>query len=185
MREYKVPTLDYEAVAALDDEAKQAALDAYRAEVAAFGESLATDARADEETKRALDAAKYDAAKYKMASDKHYDGFAEHLGEIEQILAETPALASMPDEDRLRTAYYIARGKQPTAAPSAEALVAALEKNPDALRLVEAHIVEKLGAIDPPALLATAGNVSFPASVKEKPKTIDEASSMARAAFGI
>lgn len=38
MREYKVPTLDYEAVAALDDEAKQAALDAYRAEVAAFGE---------------------------------------------------------------------------------------------------------------------------------------------------
>ena len=185
MREYKIPTLDYEAVAALDPDARKEALDAYHAEVAALNESLAADARDGEETRRALDAAKYDAAKYKMASDKHYDGFAEHLGEIEQILAETPALASMPDEDRLRTAYYIARGKQPAAAPSAEALADALEKNPDALRLIEARLIEKLGAGDPPPLSATAGSASFPASIKEKPKTIDEASSMARAAFGL
>lgn len=185
MREYTIPTLDYEAVAALDDEARQAALDAYRAEVAAFGEALIADARTDEETRRALGAAKYDAAKYRLASDRQYDGFAEHLVEIEQIIAETPALSSMPDEDKLRTAYYIARGKQPTAAPSAEALADALEQNPDALRIVEARLIERLGATDTPALFATAGSASLPASVKEKPKTIEEASSLARAAFGI
>lgn len=95
MPKYQIPTLDFEAVAAMDDDARTAALDAYRAEVAA------------------------------------------------------------------------------------------LEKNPKAMRLAEARLLELLGADSAPALFATAGSASAPATVREKPKTIDEASGLARAAFGV
>ena len=205
MPKYQIPTLDFEAVAAMDDDARAAALAAYRTEVAALGDALAADEASEAEKENALAAARYDAAKYKMASDKSLVGFADAMDEIETVLAETPALADMPSEERLRTAYYIVRGKHgasapahaPTAAavsqvaaapahePTAEELFAALEKNPAAMRLCEARLLELLGADSAPALFATAGNASAPATPKEKPKTIDEASGLARAAFGI
>ena len=111
MPKYQIPTLDFEAVAAMDDDARTAALDAYRAEVAALGDALAADEQSDADRQSALAAARYDAAKYKLASDKSCAGFADAMDEIETVLAETPALAAMPDEERLRTAYYIVRGK--------------------------------------------------------------------------
>lgn len=191
MPKYQIPTLDFEAVAAMDDDARTAALDAYRAEVAALGDALAADEQNGEAQQNALAAARYDAAKYKMASDTSLVGFADAMDDIEAVLAETPALASMPDEERLRTAYYIVRGKRPAPAPtpahepSAEELFAALEKNPAAMRLCEARLLELLGADSAPALMSTAGSASAPATVREKPKTIDEASGLARAAFGI
>lgn len=190
MPKYQIPTLDFEAVAAMDDDARTAALDAYRAEVAALGDALTADEQSDADRQNALAAARYDAAKYKLASDKSCAGFADAMEEIETVLAETPALASMPDEERLRTAYYIVRGKRPPAPapapePSAEELFAALEKNPAAMRLAEARLLELLGADSAPALFATAGSASAPATVREKPKTIDEASGLARAAFGV
>lgn len=191
MPKYQIPTLDFEAVAAMDDDARTAALDAYRAEVAALGDALAADEQSDADRQSALAAARYDAAKYRLASDKSCAGFADAMDEIEAVLAETPALASMPDEERLRTAYYIVRGKRPAPVPapahepSAEELFAALEKNPAAMRLAEARLLELLGADSAPALFATAGSASAPATVREKPKTIDEASGLARAAFGV
>ena len=130
MPKYQIPTLDFEAVAAMDDDARTAALDAYRAEIAALGDALAADEQSDADRQSALAAARYDAAKYKLASDKSCAGFADAMDEIETVLAETPALAAMPDEERLRTAYYIVRGKRPAPAPapepSAEELFAAL-----------------------------------------------------------
>ena len=189
MPKYQIPTLDFEAVSAMDDAARTAALDAYRADVAALGDALAADEQSGKAQQNALAAARYDAAKYKLASDKTCAGFADAMDEIEAVIAETPALASMPDEERLRTAYYIVRGKRPAPAPapapSAEELFAALEKNPAAMRLVEARMLEMLGADSAPALMSSAGSASAPATVREKPKTIDEASGLARAAFGV
>ena len=191
MPKYQIPTLDFEAVAAMDDDARTAALDAYRSEVTALGDALAADEQNGAAQQNALAAARYEAAKYKMASDKSLVGFADAMDEIEAVLAETPALSSLPDEERLRTAYYIVRGKRPAPAPtparepSAEELFAALEKNPAAMRLCEARLLELLGADSAPALMSTAGSASAPATVREKPKTIDEASGLARAAFGI
>lgn len=179
MPKYQIPTLDFEAVAAMDDDARTAALDAYRAEVAALGDALAADEQSDADRQSALAAARYDAAKYKLASDKSCAGFADAMDEIETVLADTPALAAMPDEERLRTA------PAPAPEPSAEELFAALEKNPKAMRLAEARLLELLGADSAPALFATAGSASAPATVREKPKTIDEASGLARAAFGV
>ena len=102
MPKYQIPTLDFEAVAAMDDDARTAALDAYRAEVAALGDALAADEQSDANRQSALAAARYDAAKYKLASDKSCAGFADAMDEIETVLADTPALAAMPDEERLR-----------------------------------------------------------------------------------
>ena len=48
MPKYQIPTLDFEAVAAMDDDARTAALDAYRAEVAALGDALDADEQSDE-----------------------------------------------------------------------------------------------------------------------------------------
>lgn len=189
MPKYQIPTLDFAAVSAMDDDARTAALDAYRAELTTLEQTLAEAEQCDAERESALHAARYDAAKYKMASDKSLDGFADAIDEIETVLAETPALAALPDEERLRTAYYIVRGRRPAPTPApeptAEELFAALKKNPAAMRLCEARMLQMLGADPTPALMATAGNATAPLTVKEKPKTIDEASGLARAAFGI
>lgn len=176
MEQKNEPILNLEALGAMTPAERNAALEAYTAAVAA---KASADAASE------LAAARYAAAKYRMASEGGLDGFAARLPDIEKILADTPALAALPDEERLRTAYYIDRGMQPREAVSAESLVAAVKDNAEAMRLLEAAVLEKLRVTDVPPLSATAGNASVPVTPQKKPKSIDEASALARAAFGI
>ena len=180
MEKDNLPTLTLEAFDTMTAEERAAALESYTAAVAAKASADAGAQYASE-----LAAARYAAAKYRMASEGSLEGFAARLPDIEKILADTPALAALPDEEKLRTAYYIDRGMQPREAASAESLVAAVRGNAEAMRLMEAAVLEKLRVPDVPPLSATAGNASVPVTPQKKPKSIDEASALARAAFGI
>ena len=120
-----------------------------------------------------------------MALDKTFPDFGERIGAIEEILASSDVFASMGDEEKLRTAYYIDRGKNVPKAQSTEALVAAINSNPDAMRIVEAALIERLRREKSPSVSASHGNASLPLTPKAKPKTLNEASALAREAFGI
>lgn len=164
--------LDYEALGDMTPAEREAAIAAYTAALTApFVEELS--------------AARYAAAKHRLSSDPALAGFAERLSEIEKLIGDTPMLQSLGDEERLRTAYYLDRGMQPSTEPSAEALVAAVQGNAEAMRLIEAAVVEKLRAVEMPPLAATAGTATAPLTPPKKPKSIDEASALARAAFGV
>lgn len=178
--EKTTPTLDFERLSALSEEERTAEIAAYTATV----EGAAAEA-ARAELQGELSSARYAVAKYRLCADESLCGFGERMEAIEEILASTPALNALSDEERLRTAYYIDRGKQPASPPTAEALVAALQSSPEAMRMVEAAVLEKLRACEPPAFMATAGGASMPVTPQKKPKSIDEASALAKAAFGI
>lgn len=172
-------TLDFETLMSLSEEERSTAIAQYNASI----EASAKEAYAKEHASE-LSAARYESAKYKMALDKSLPGFGERIDAIEEILASSEAFSSMSDEEKLRTAYYIDRGKCGSEV-SAEALVERLKNNPEAMRIVEAAVLEKLSAKGAPPLLAGRGNASLPLTPKEKPKTLNEASKMAREAFGI
>ena len=180
MEEQKTPTLNYEALAALGEEERASAINAYTAEVSAIAAAAAEEKYGGE-----LREAKYASAKYKLASDGTLRGFGERIEAIESIIAENSALSGLPDEERLRTAYYIDRGKHADEAPTTEMLLMQLKNNPEAMRLCEAAILEKLKTESAPPIKATSGTASVPLTPQKKPKSIDEASTLARAAFGI
>ena len=167
----------------MGEEERAAALAAYATETEAFSAALAA-AKADTEV--ALAAAKYNAAKYKLAADPEMKGFAERMDAIEALLASGAVSGDLSAEEKLRTAYYIDRGKQ-SAAPSAEELFARLQASPEAMRLAEAAILERLrtegGGM--PALSASVGGAGLPLTPKTKPKTLSEAAALAREAFGV
>ncbi len=180
MAENKISTLDFGALASLSEEERTAAIAAYSAEVEAHAAALAEEKYGGE-----LREAKYASAKYRLATDKSLGGFGERIEAIEAILANTPALEGLSDEEKLRTAYYIDRGMRADEAPTAESLLMQLKSNPEAMRLCEAAILEKLRAEQRPNISATSGSASVPLTPQKKPKSIDEASVLARQAFGI
>lgn len=171
---------DFEKFMSLGEEERAAAV----AEYTAMAESRGREA-AKAQYQSELKNARYESAKYKMALDKTLPDFGERIGAIEEILASSEAFATMGDEEKLRTAYYIDRGKNGGAEPSAEDLLAKLENNPELMRVLEAKIIEKLSKRSNPSMSAGGGNASLPLTPKEKPKTLNEASKMAREAFGL
>ena len=174
------PALDFAALAALPEDERAGALADYETAVRAYAEDTGRSDAADE-----LRRARYEAAKYKMAADASFADFGRRMEAVERILAETPALDALPDEEKLRMAYYIDRGMQKSAEPTAEELLAAVRRSPEVMRTLEASFAAALTAKDEPALFASAGNFSMPATVREKPKTIGEASALAREALGL
>lgn len=180
MEEKKTPTLDFDALSALGADERAAAIAAYATEVEAYAA-----ANAEEKYRGEISAANYLSAKYKLSTDKNFIGFGERIEAIEAIIEGNPALAALSDEERLKTAYYIDRGMHKDDEPSAEMLFEKLKGNQEAMRLCEAAILEKLRHEKAPSFCATSGNASMPVTPQKKPKSIDEASALARAAFGI
>lgn len=183
MTDKELPTLDYAALSEMGEEERAAALDAYQTALedyraASAGADARTAALEDE-----LKAAKYEAAKYRLCSDSELEGFGARLCEIEGILESMPALASLSDEEKLRTAYYIDRGRTKASGEKKE-LAKALAEDPEAVRLAGQMLLAELsdGA---PALFAGAGGASLPLGENEKPKTLKEAGELARKAFGV
>ena len=170
------PTLDIEKLTSLGEEERAAALAEYeKALCAPVAEQFGAE----------LKNARYEAAKYKMALDKTLPNFGERIEAIEEILASNAAFSGMDDEEKLRTAYYIDRGRSRDLPMSAEEILALLGANPEAMRAVEASVLERLSKKNTPSMSAGSGAASMPLTPKAKPKTLSEASALAREAFGI
>ena len=180
MTDNTTPTLDFDLLSTLDGEQRDAA-------IAEYSDAIAKNAAAEVEKRYSdeLRQTRYANAKYRLLGDKSLVGFAERIDSIEALASENPALASLCDEERLRTAYYIDRGMNVQETPSAEKLIEQLSANPEAMRKLEAAMLEKLRTSDTPTFMAQGGAASVPLTPVSKPKSIDEASALARAAFGI
>lgn len=171
---------DFDALMALGEEERAAALDEYRAALEKRGMDSAAERYMGE-----LSAARYESAKYRMALDKTLPNFGERIEAIEEIIASNAAFDSMSDEDKLRTAYYIDRGRNKAAEPTAEEILELAAKNPDVMHALEIKMLEKLKCQSNPPLSAGKGSASMPLTPKAKPKNLSEASAMAREAFGV
>lgn len=124
-----------------------------------------------------------------MSKSPEYAGFAEHEGEIENVIRKLPALGQLPSEEKYTLAYLIERGLRtgPDGNQDPAAAVEALMKNPEAVKLYElrrAEQTERRNAAVPP-FSASLGTASIPANIKSAPQTIDEASREAYGYFGL
>lgn len=174
------PTLDFEKLAALSDEERAVAIAEY---TAAVEQNALVNVGMQYEGE--LKNARYESAKYKMALDGTLPRFGERIAAIEEIIAANEALGAMSDEDKLRTAYYIDRGKSIQEALTTEELIAKINENPEAMRRIEAAMLERLRTESAPALASSGGAASVPLTPKAKPKNLSEASALAREAFGV
>lgn len=180
MEQTREQNFDFEALAAMTEEERAKAIADYTEAVAANA-AAASAAAHEAQMKQTL----YENTKYKFMADGTLPNFGERIDAIEEIVSSNEALASMPAEERLRFGYYIDRGMNMQSKPTTESLLCALNENPEAMRLCEAAILERLRGEKAPALYAEGGAATLPLTPKAKPKSIDEASSLAREAFGL
>ena len=169
------PTLDIDALVSLGEAERAAALEEY---------SAALSAAARESADAELRAARYEGTKYRLALDASLPDFNSRIAAIEEIIESGECFKSMGDEEKLRTAYYIDRGRNSLEKPSAEQIISFARADAEVMRALEGEIIEKLRAKNNPKLCASVGNASLPLTPKEKPKTIAEASALAREALG-
>ena len=174
------PTLDLEALMSLGEDERAAAIGEYNA---ALISAASEGARA--ECAKELSAARYENTKYRLALDASLPDFNNRIAAIEEIIAGGECFATMGDEEKLRMAYYIDRGKNSCGKVSSEELISLVRNDGEVMRVLEGEIIEKLRAKSNPQISAGLGNASLPLTPKEKPKTLSEASALAREAFGI
>lgn len=113
------------------------------------------------------------------------------LPQLDNIIANNPELFSddVPIDTQLITAYAIARGANsintpPPSEPTTDELMAYYDKNPDFRDRIEKLRLEQLkNSQQVPQMSASSGAVNAALNIKEKPKTMNDASAGVRALF--
>lgn len=121
-------------------------------------------------------------------------GIDTMIPQLDHIIASNKWLQSddMPIEDKLISAYAIARGVNAMNTPpeikkelTPDELMELYDKNPTFQELVEKKRIESLkGSQQVPPFSASSGAVNVALNIKEKPKTLEEASERTRKMFG-
>lgn len=121
-------------------------------------------------------------------------GIDTMLPQLDHIIASNKWLQSedMPIEDKLISAYAIARGVNAMNTPpetkkelTPDELMELYDKNPTFQELVEKKRIESLkGSQQVPPFSASSGAVNVALNIKEKPKSWDDASERTRKLFG-
>ena len=121
-------------------------------------------------------------------------GLDAMMPQIEHIIAKNKWLQSddIPIDEKIITAYMMARGVNSINTPVEEKkeltddeLMELYDKNPTFQELVEKKRIEAVkGSQQVPPFSASSGAVNVALNIKEKPKTLDEASELTRKLFG-
>ena len=121
-------------------------------------------------------------------------GLDAMMPQIEHIIAKNKWLQSddIPIDEKIITAYMMARGVNSINTPVEEKkeltddeLMELYDKNPTFQELVEKKRIEAVkGSQQVPPFSASSGAVNVALNIKEKPKTLDEASELTRKMFG-
>lgn len=121
-------------------------------------------------------------------------GIDTMLPQLDHIIASNKWLQSedMPIEDKLISAYAIARGVNAMNTPpetkkelTPDELMELYDKNPTFQELIEKKRIESLkGSQQVPPFSASSGAVNVALNIKEKPKSWDDASERTRKMFG-
>ena len=124
------------------------------------------------------------------------EGIADMMPQLDRIIANNRWLQSedMPLDEKYINAYAIARGVNSLNAPppeppkelTSEELMELYDKNPTFQELIEKKRIESLKESQQvPPFSASSGAVNAALNIKEKPKTLEEASAATRQMFGM
>ena len=131
------------------------------------------------------------AAVEMLKKDKRFSRIEELLPRMEKLLADYPELNVINAAERYQVAYFVIVGAEATAKgerkPTARELVDALIENTEAVKLYETIRTAEIAGKnrDFPAHSASKGAATMPATVKNAPKTLNEARKEAYGYFGI
>lgn len=181
------PTLDIGELQYMSDDERKAATTKFAQEMAEYNRKkllseLAPIIKTVQEQKSI---AEEQAVIGRLSNDPRYEGFADSINEIREIINRTPALKNADTQTRYEVAYLIDKGLRTKAKKeTTEDIVNRVMQDSNALRMLEERraltTAKQNSAV--PAVAASMG--TSPATPPSKPKNIDEADDALLKAFG-
>lgn len=121
-------------------------------------------------------------------------GLEESIGDVENIIANNPifsAASDMPLTDKYINAYMLLKGlnnvNTPPSAPTNDDFMKMYHESPELQEMIEKERIAKLNTANSqqiPVFSASSGAANAALNIKEKPKTFEDASKIARSFFG-
>lgn len=192
-----MPTIDFNELAFADEETQRTAQQDYANKMAEFVRKGVMDEMSPyiEQAKAGQREKEKNEAISVLSQMPELAGINDMMPQIDHIIASNKWLQNddIPIEEKIISAYAIARGvnamntpveeKKP---PTDEELMELYDKNPTFQELIEKKRIESLkNSQQVPPFSASSGAVNVALNIKEKPKTLDDASEITRKMFGI
>lgn len=192
------PTLDFNGLAFADEETQQAALAKYAADMSAYNkqEMLKELSPAIEFAKQGMREKEQKEVVAALSQVPELAGIGDMLPQLDRIIANNKWLQSddMPMDEKYINAFVIAKGVNgmntpppaPPKEPTTDELMAMYNSNPAFQEMVEKQRLEAIKQSQQvPPFSASSGAVNAALDIKEKPKTLEEASERTRQMFGM
>lgn len=190
------PVLDINGLAFADEETQKAAMAKYAEDMSAYNRKLFMNeiSPALEYAKKGLREAEKSEVIDTLSHIPELSGIRDVLPQLDRIIANNKWLSSddMPTDEKYINAFAMARGidsinnpKNTQKEPTTEELMAIYNNNPNFREMVEKQRLEELKQSQQvPPFSASSGAVNAALNIKEKPKTLEEASERTRKMFG-
>lgn len=194
----KPPTLDFNGLAFADEATQQAALSQYAADMSAYNkqELMKEMSPALEFAKQGMREKEKNEVVSVLSQVPELAGINDMVPQLDRIIANNKWLQSddMPMDEKYINAFAIAKGVNsmntppavPPKEPTTEELMALYNDNPEFQELVEKQRLEQIKQSQQvPPFSASSGAVNAALNIKDKPKTLEEASERTRQMFGM
>lgn len=196
--EEAMPTLDFDELAFADDETKRAKQEEYSNAMAEFvrkGIMKEMTPFIEQAKSAQFEKDKQDAIA-QLSQVAELKGIETLLPQLDRIIANNKWLQSsdMPIDEKLINAFAIAKGVNAINTPpveekkelTSEELMKLYDENPTFQELIEKKRIESVkNSQQVPPFSASSGAVNTALNIKEKPKTLAEASERTRQMFGM
>lgn len=190
------PTLDISSLAFADEATQKSAMEKFAEDLSAYNRNqvIKEISPALEYAKRGLAEAEKSEAIEALSQIPDLSGIKEMIPQLDRIISNNKWLQSddMPVEEKYINAYVMANGinrintpEEPVKEPTTEELMNIYNNNKEFQDMVEKQRLEKVkNSQQVPPFSASSGAVNAALDIKEKPKTLEEASERTRAMFG-
>ena len=191
------PELDIDGLAFADEETKKAKMAEYAQAMSAYNRDVLMKELAPtlEYAKKGMREAEKNEVIETLSQVKELANIKEILPQLDKIIANNKWLQSddMPMEEKYINAFAIASGVNAINTPpeqpkelTSEELMELYDKNPTFQELVEKKRIEAIkNSQQVPPFSASSGAVNAALNIKEKPKTMEEASEATRKMWGL
>lgn len=176
------PQFDFEAVRYLDAAAQNQAMMQWqqavmeRATRDAVAQAMGQMAPIREQYEANRRMAEDDAARTAVFADSRFADFSDRRGEIEKVIAATPALQGMRPTDKWVVAGLMDRGMRHQAAPTAAEIIEMAQANPEVMKALAAKQASEIAQAQAsvPKIAPSTGMAQAQAIPENRPKNIKE-----------
>ena len=194
------PTLDIDGLAFADEETKRTEMAKFVQAMSDYNKKQLMDELAPtlEFAKKSMQESEKNQLMEVLSQVPELQGISEMIPQIDKIIAANKWLQSddMPLDEKYINAFAIARGvnaintpppvPEPPKELTEDELMELYDKNPTFQELIEKKRIEALkNSQQVPPFSASSGAVNAALNIKEKPKTLEEASAATRQMFGM